>query len=73
MPYVKIEVTDFPWYPMKCWITSTGYENLLQLSGKSMSRKTDEYHDIDYRILETISDLDIEGVVLSGLLWGRAE
>ena len=56
--YVKIEVTDLPVsYEMLDYFRQ-GYENLLQLSGKSMEQ---EQTNITIRLqdLETISDLDI--------------
>ena len=55
---MKIEVTDLPVsYEMLDYFRQ-GYENLLQLSGKSMEQ---EQTNITIRLqdLETISDLDI--------------
>lgn len=56
--YVKIEVTDLPVSYEMLEYFRQGYENLLQLSGKSMEQ---EQTSITIRLqdLETVSDLDI--------------
>ena len=56
--YVKIEVTDLPVSYEMLEYFRQGYENLLQLSGKTMEQ---EQTSITIRLqdLETVSDLDI--------------